>query len=57
MRLSKKIKELYRYHETTRLLISTQHDQFTRLLTRVHYLEKKVEYLHIQLEEALDADL
>lgn len=57
MLFHKKIKDLYRFHETTRLLISTQHDQFTRLLTRVHYLEEKVEYLHVQLEEALDADL
>ena len=57
MRLFKKIKELYRFHETTRLLIHVQDQQIGRLLTRVYYLEEKVEYLHNQLEEALDANV
>jgi hypothetical protein len=57
MRLSKKVKELYRYHETTRLLISVQSDQITRLLTRVHYLEESLNYLRCELEEAIDANL
>jgi hypothetical protein len=57
MLFHKKIKELYRFHETTRLLIQVQGDQVTKLLTRVHYLEEKVQYLHDQLEEAIDADL
>ena len=57
MLFHKKIKELYRFHETTRLLIQVERDQVTRLLTRVHYLEEKVEYLHLQLEEVIDADL
>ena len=57
MRLSKKVKELYRYHETTRLLIQVQDQQIGRLLTRVYELEEKTHYLHIQLEEALDADV
>ena len=55
--LFKKVKELYRYHETTRLLIHVQDQQINRLLTRVYELEEKAEYLYLQLEEVIDANL
>ena len=57
MLFHKKIKQLYRFHETTRLLIQVQDQQIGRLLTRVYELEEKTHYLHSQLEEALDADV
>ena len=55
--LYKKVKELYRFHETTRLLIQVQGDQINKLLSRVHYLEDKADYLYLELQEAIDADV
>ena len=57
MRRSKKIQELYRFHTTTRLLMGISDDQITKLLTRMYYLEQKVEKLEREVKELKDADL
>jgi hypothetical protein len=51
----KKIKQLYQYHETTRLLLDVADQRVTRLSNRVLYLEDVVEYLLAEAKKVKDA--
>jgi len=48
MRIFKEIKTLFRYHETTRILIQAMETRLNNQSMRVHYLEEKLEKLEIK---------